>query len=181
MKGILFTEEMFRAVTAGRKTQTRRLIPANGLARYKKDEIVYLKEPYEFEGEQGYCADPQRVIYKFDYPLCCTPGVENIPDIKEIKWKNKLFMPAEYARHFIKIKDVSVERLLDISEADAKAEGVEKGRLPGYGRVGIKTYREGFLDLFFRINRDLKTDNPWVFVYTFEMTEKPATSNQQQT
>jgi len=160
MKGILFKEPMFNAVIAGQKTQTRRICQhQNSVARYKPGDIVYLKEPFYIIPETG------RLVYRYS---CFST-------LPQKAWKNKLFMPASAARYFIKIKDVRVERLLDISEADAKAEGVQKGRFVGYGKIGMTSYKEGFLDLFFTINRDLKTYNPWVFVYEFEL----ATSNQQ--
>ncbi|GAH84602.1 unnamed protein product, partial [marine sediment metagenome] len=130
MKGICFTEDMFKLVITGEKTQTRRIIkdvpgywdligkgitqltafikPGTGemlnvYPRYFPGEIVYLKEPFfiplPFPGFD--------IIYKY------TLSRANLES--SYKWKNKLFMPEKYARYFILIKRVRVEKLCDIS------------------------------------------------------------------
>lgn len=198
MKGILFTEPMFHKVVAGTKTQTRRLgglnyindqedvsligwetdpevVPAadesktinwkgiypcfktpNGhfeecyvRPRYQPGEIVYLKEPYIIDTEiYDVIPGKPRSIYKFDHP-----------EVTLLKWNNKLFMPAKYARYFIKIKDVRVERITQITREDSIAEGFED--------------RVQFFAAFKKINKLSSDDGyPWVFAYTFELTER---------
>lgn len=136
MKGILFKEPLFNAIIEGRKTQTRRIIEpqpnARGLRtsnvlfedwhgnkakpRYNKGEVVYLKEPYIDDLRMN------KVFYRFNK----TDRKEIEREFSEIKnpWKNKLFMPSEVARYFIKIKNVRTERVAEISEEDAIAEGI---------------------------------------------------------
>lgn len=133
--------------------------------RYKVGEVLYLKEPTTlFMGQ---------TLYKFDcdkYGLSKT--VNNFQPIN-IKWSNKLFMPASAARAFVRITDIKCYRLLDISFEDAIKEGVE-----GMGYHGWKDYLkpntyeltaiESFFSLFKFANKVKEVDNIWVWAYTFE-------------
>ena len=51
----------------------------------------------------------------------------------EEKWKNKLFMPEKYARYFIQITDIKIQKLHDISEKEAINEGIEESRPLAFG------------------------------------------------
>lgn len=107
--------------------------------RYQPGEVVYLKEPW--------CTSTKGWIYKFD-------GIE-IP-----RWYNKLFMPERAARHFIQITDVIAQRLQEITEPDALAEGF----------TGISSFQSMWISIHgFRS----WPDNPWVWKYTFKLTNKP--------
>jgi hypothetical protein len=148
-KAIVFSTEMVKAILKGRKSQTRRVIkpqpvwtnppwkenpgPAwvyKGTCWYKKEnmtdmavehyapykvgDILWVREIFTSTREGNY-------IYKAD-PIFndCGPG-----DISW-DWKPPIHMPREAARLFLKVKSVRVERLQDISEEDARAEGVGK-------------------------------------------------------
>jgi len=184
MKGILFKEDLFRAVIEGRKTQTRRLTgleevnqnidscelvgwsrdPAEfeladtcdsiiASPRYKIGETVSLKEPYYLPSSGEF------VVYAFD-----------LPDVNRhhYPFKNKLFMPAKYARFWINITKIRVERLFDISENDAIAEGIE----PLYCVNNTPSYKLGFLKVWHDLNgNNFVFNNPWVWVYEFELNE----------
>lgn len=111
----------------------------NYASRYKVDEIVYLKEPYYAYGywrKQGLTKKyktawvfvviaPKDIKYLSNKPANILSGMS-----EKIGWykRNKLFMPEKYARYFIKIKDIKVEKLQDISGLDAvyKFELMEK-------------------------------------------------------
>ena len=99
------------------------------------------------------------------------------------EWKPSLFMPKEAARIFLKVTDVRVERLHEITLEDIKNEGIYDD---------YKTYSKEYLEnlrsvaypkAFSRIwNSTIKkTDldrygwdaNPWVWVIEFERCEKP--------
>lgn len=223
MKGIMFKEDLFEAIVAGKKTMTRRVInpqPPEGCEfigiseeypdkkigfywsdtkkgmkqgfwpsiennlhpKYQPDEIVYLKEPY--------CYAPIIEEQRLVYPELSDYIYKYGNNYKNLKWKNKLFMPAKHARYFIKITNVRVQRLADISEDDAKAEGVEKlgfgnfyrhyspensftkKELKSGGCPICKNAKASFISLFIKINGDKVTkSNPWVWVYEFELIE----------
>ena len=105
-------------------------------------------------------------------------------------WKNKMFVRADLMPHRIRITDIRVERLKDISDEDCFCEGVEKAYL-GYYVNGLKTKdwekeshvekegktyklfptpRDAFAALIDRISgRGTWQRNPWVYVYEFEL------------
>ena len=141
--------------------------------RYQLNEIVYLKEPYIIY-YKNMSWPPNGAIVSVDQYIGFKYLNKNLDKSIDYKWKNKMFMPAKYARHFVKITDIRCERLYDISEEDAKAEGVEKGRLLGFGRIGMKSYKEGFFIKWIEINGMKSFDlNPFVYPYTFCLTDKP--------
>ena len=89
-------------------------------------------------------------------------------DGKELGWRPSIHMPRWASRILLEVTDVRVERLQDISEADAVAEGVRNSlHLPG-GRFA----KENFEHLWWTINGDGSWDaNPWVWVVEFKRVE----------
>lgn len=97
--------------------------------------------------------------------------------------RSSLYMPKEACRFFLKITDIRVERLQDISEIDAIKEGIY---------INTKTYPNvmmnymtkrnihggfpsvSFATLWQSINgKESWSRNPWVWVISFERIEKP--------
>ena len=71
------------------------------------------------------------------------------------------------SRLLLEVKGVRVERLQDIDEEGARAEGAEPARAGGNADAPIKTYRTGFVRLWNSINEKRGfgwLDDPWVFV-----------------
>lgn len=100
-------------------------------------------------------------------------------DYKGAKWTPSIFMPKEACRIFLKLKKIKVERLQDISEEDAKAEGVIAVR-PGLWKNYLvsESYWTSpiysFETLWISINgKESMNQNPFVWVYEFEQIEKP--------
>jgi len=181
MQGINFTEPMFKAVIEGRKTQTRRIIKDSDIVcvvdagtvlyestgervkpRYKVGETLYLKEPYfdcTDEGQEG-------LYYRY-----------RGDNMGLYVWQNKRFMPAKYARYFIKITGVRCERLQDISDADCKREGLYN-KETGFYWNGKKGDVVGSAEFVFAcciddINGEGTWEsNPFVWVYDFELTKE---------
>lgn len=102
------------------------------------------------------------------------------------KIRPSIFLPFKYCRTFLKVKSIRVERLQEISEEDAKAEGAHF-LYHGLGTVIIDShpyweklyksrasYKHGFHYIWKYINgEDSWQFNPFVFVYEFEKIEKP--------
>jgi hypothetical protein len=133
--------------------------------RYKVGETVYLKERYiVFEDEYG---NPSEVIYKY----------RELFESNKLTWQNKLFMPAKYARYFIKITSVRCERLQAISDSDCVKEGITIN--PDYDSdvrdekilVASSHYLVKYADLIDTMHgKGTWESNPYVWVYDFELT-----------
>lgn len=89
-----------------------------------------------------------------------------------MKWKPSIFMPRIASRITLEIISVRVERLQDISEQNAKAEGAESMLCPGYPyrHIGeVYTHLMGFKTLWESINGSGSWDlNPWLWVIEFK-------------
>ncbi|EOW7176066.1 hypothetical protein ACOZ9G_001238 [Salmonella enterica subsp. enterica serovar Chester] len=87
-------------------------------------------------------------------------------------WRPAIHMPRWASRILLEITDVRVERLRDLSEEDAKSEGIipsAGGVLPGW------EYRINFRDLWMDIyGTDNWEANPWVWVIEFKRVEGAA-------
>jgi hypothetical protein len=84
-------------------------------------------------------------------------------------WRPSIFMPRWASRITLEIVSVRVERVQDISEEDAIVEGAPLGRVFGEGKLGMKSHREGFIDLWNSINGKKYPweSNPWVWKIEF--------------
>lgn len=210
MKQILFNTEMVRAILDGRKTCTRRVIKPQpyGKCTYplgfvtdsteKKEvgcfgfgideyggSIQYAKPSYQ-PGDILYVREtwknaPNGYYYYEDWQR------DDIADVT--KWKPSIHMPKEAARIWLKVTDVRVERLQDITPKDAENEGV--GNLfyedigyseKNYGTEVDPEYgiaKEQFSWLWDSTIKKSDLDrygweaNPWVWIIKFERCDKP--------
>lgn len=97
------------------------------------------------------------------------------------EWKPSLFMPKEAARIWLKVTDVRVERLQEISEDGAKAEGAnfKNGKNVGFEEKMNRTAIERFAEIWNSTIKKADLDrydwdaNPWVWVIEFEWCKKP--------
>ena len=209
MKPILFNTEMVKAILNGRKTMTRRLIkfPKGTIGRlpeyrfvgkspylfypcgikhskYKVGDVLYVRETWarvsDWTTVDEEVGVPDGYIYKADWDYRENP-----------KWHPSIHMPKEAARIFLKVTNVRVERLQDISFIDALNEGIEP-RITEYdGRLDHSEIAEAYsiscqkecIDAFHKLwDSTIKKSeldrygwnaNPWVFVYQFDRCEKP--------
>lgn len=99
------------------------------------------------------------------------------------KWKPSIHMPREAARIFLKVVSVRAERLQDISEQDAFAEGVIKEHSPipaganwsdTLGKASLKAFQSIWKDIHGEKSWE---ENPFVWVYEFKRIEKPKDFN----
>lgn len=231
IKQILFNTEMVQAILEGRKTQTRRIAFKHDdlrefkssaypegwwyegrvyksfnsffrdrqgpRCRYAPGDILWVRETWSrvsdwttVDHEVGI---PDGYIYRADWE----DGEEHP------RWRPSIHMPKEAARIFLRVKDVRVERLQDITEGDVISEGAEPliqcprehRTYEPDGSSGDmcwntncctpcyfldKSYGELFGEMVWD-NLLEKADfphynwdaNPWVWVIEFERCEKP--------
>ena len=96
---------------------------------------------------------------------------ESVED-RGFRWRPSIHMPHWASRITLEVTDVRVERVQDISEADAEAEGAPPILVPPDG--GGAPFTEGFMDLWDSINakRGFGWDaNPWVWVVAFRSVD----------
>lgn len=101
-------------------------------------------------------------------------------------WNNKMFVKADLMPHQIRITNVKLERLQDISDEDCLKEGVVEKRVDGicytvgnfllYDRIkrmrAFNTPQEAFAALIDKLSGKGTWDrNPWVFAYSFELVK----------
>ena len=196
IKPILFNTEMVRAILDGRKTCTRRLprkqieekyleydewvqaVAVPGCTYlsekefymqyppYQPGDILYVRERW-CKGSWG--NEKERYYYKADdNDFYCT-------------WHSSIHMPKEAARIWLKVTDVQVERLQDITYDGAKAEGAnwKNGKNVGWEEKMKRTAIERFAEIWNGTIKKSDLDrygweaNPWVWVIQFERCWKP--------
>ena len=206
IKPILFNTEMVRAILDGRKTCTRRLVKPQPKSKlcytfagsdsntwgypnrtaheiwgeefklpnditeeelskrwnppYHKDDILYVRETWK-KAPNGY-------YYYEDWQR------NDIADVT--KWKPSIHMPKEAARIWLKVTDVRVERLQEITSEQICREGVEveyphvlngEEKRYAFSTLWNSTIKKS------NLNRYGWDANPWVWVIEFERCEKP--------
>ena len=221
MKPILFNTEMVRAILDGRKTQTRRVVKSlDRLSFYRAepsedayealgkwdffygwleggvmfDACASVKAPYSIgdilwlrETWNGDWCD--HYIYKADGGSAVSAGYD-----KEPRWHPSIHMPRDAARIFLRVTDVQVERLNEISQSDAIDEGAltcdlcetdeykescEKAKREGSKPPIGYSPRERFAALWDSTIKNTEITkygwaaNPWVWVIKFDRCERP--------
>lgn len=200
MKRIMFNDKygLTKAVLEGRKTQTRRFIPKEFFTLQwdeRDDTLVVENEFGDFVDIRNtkFCMLKvgEIVAVAQNYTACGgfmddgTPRWDYISCIvgsKNRGWSNKMFVKPELMPHQIKITNVRIERLQDISDDDCLAEGVEKiiseDGTPRYyvkdwkGDTMLATYtpQNAYSFLIDKVGKKGDWEsNPYVFVYDFEL------------
>jgi hypothetical protein len=196
---------MVKAILEGRKTQTRRpiknIVPDEWEAvndcrnseygsdvscyllrkipteetgiiypKYEMGNILYVRETWNKLEDWGEYPDDEEdgraIYYKADYP----------PDMWDYsKWRPSIHMPKEAARIFLKVTNLRIEKLQDITIKDAKSEGVictcpenEESRCYK-GNIGH--FKELWDSIFANTQKEWNR-NPWVEVYEFEIVRE---------
>ena len=143
-----------------------------------QDDEKGLRCPYGAPGDLLWVREAWRAPSQYDDlpPSRLPPGV----DVKYIadasapwasRYRHARFMPRWASRITLRIADVRVERLQDISEDDARAEGVKPFTVKGWnGENGVvMTAREVFADLWNDMHGPGAWEaNPWVWAISFE-------------
>lgn len=214
MKKIMFNDKLLltKEVLEGRKTQTRRLLPwfmgafggdtiyptsiffrtdryyvrynidfCEPLAlvnypKYKVGEIVAIAQSYKSVDEERREGKNKAYIEQLDSML---------PEMKKLAgWNNKMFVKADLMPHQIRITNIKVEKLQDISDEDCLAEGITKnvsedGTLRYYVKNGTgetlyatDSPQNAYAFLIDKVSGNGTWErNPWVWVYEFELVK----------
>lgn len=140
--------------------------------------IIYVRETWA-ELINGH--NERYFAYKAD-------GIPNKSDVGDWNWRPSIHMPKAAARIFLRITDIKVERLQDISEEDAVAEGVQQD-VPVEKNFQIKKRYRHYSDPTIHHCEDAKSSfrslwrsiygteswesNPWVWSISFTRVDKP--------
>jgi hypothetical protein len=120
-------------------------------------DCLWLKETYALVGDG---VTEGAVCYHAD-------GEDLIDRESGERWRSSRFMPRRYARLFLEITNVRVERLQEISANDAIGEGVIDDSNPWDSSRGYAAI-ESFRHLWNKINGPGSWEaNPWVWVILF--------------
>jgi hypothetical protein len=203
---ILFNTEMVRAILDGKKSCTRRLVKPqpdekhtyplgfvtdstekknvgcfgfgideySGSVQYAKQlyqpgDILYVRETWGEGYEEG------TYIYKADDKLANLPSFS---ESSKLIYHPSIHMPKEAARIWLRVTNVRVERLNEITDKDAEREGTQPDypfdydvdkwpNLEHFKKIWNSTIKKSDLD---RYGWDA---SPWVWVVEFERCEKP--------
>jgi len=189
---ILFSGPMVRAILDGRKTQTRRVVKNQEWYNLKGEYGDRLRSvdrcPYGTAGERLWVREtwtPDHAPFYPHFPVAYRAdagfdyernerGETYSPEQKAwfpYRWRPSIHMPRIASRITLEITGVRVERLQDISESDAIAEGVSND-MPIAWQTGDDTPRGMFGELWESINGpDSWAANPWVWVIEFRKLE----------
>lgn len=187
---------MVQAILSGQKTMTRRVVKDQpnakdvtgcGMSCFTPDGKIsirghrpdgsaaeWFRKGYGLIGDRLWVREtfqiipPNKIFYKADKENIANKG-----------WRPSIFMPRSASRITLEITGIKVERLQDISEEDAKREGVEKTEF-GYKNYdksypvaefmgGGSPARRSFMTLWESINGTGSWNaNPWVWVIEFK-------------
>jgi hypothetical protein len=183
-KPILFNTEMVRAILAGKKTQTRR--PIKVPVQWSPRMLDKLRGEVIFNDGGGQKVGAHHIA-RLGFAVGDTlwvretwaPSTESGKYLYKatvsadwIKWHPSIHMPREAARLFLRVTDVRVERVQDISETDTFREGminVSPIKYKGHEYRGAKPKFMLTWDFCYS-KRGLGWDaNPWVWVISFEV------------
>lgn len=222
-KKIMFNDKysLTQAVLEGWKTTTRRIVTDKKLHYWKCScpDMVIVKVPESQKlktdddntyfgikdkiSSEYYC-DTITSPYKVGEVVAIAQSYKTITDefrahqciqlAKHPGWKNKMFVKADLMPHHIRITNVKIERLQDISDEECLREGVEFSKeryeydgtksyfVQGITRIGSRwnrmfckhfdTPREAFAALIDKVSgKGAWESNPWVFAYEFELVD----------
>lgn len=199
IKPILFNTEMVKAILDGRKTCTRRAIKfSNGTSShpigkagdssnplgvmypggikrppYQPGDILYVRETWHKYTKRVGNGESCHLAEFYGYKA----SIANSEDANE-PWKPSIHMPKEATRIWLKVTDVRVERLQDITDKDAEREGAQPDdpfdydvdkwpNLEYFKEIWNSTIKKSDLDTYGW------EANPYVWVIEFERCEKP--------
>ena len=192
--GLMFKAPIVRAILEGRKTQTRRVAkpvkhpdlgnlytPGALLREHEPQHVINRACPYGQPGDRIYVRETFSQHPEWGQLAFRADG-EEFEDadgwLWEPKWIPSIHMPKDLARIWLEITGVRLERIQDISEADALAEGArfELASIDS-ARIGATaSFLSGFRNIWESTGGDWGA-NPWVWAIDFKVlstTGRPA-------
>lgn len=198
MTKIMFNDKygLTEAVLNGKKTQTRRVI------NLTDTDNEYLDTAFDWDLRESVIID-RYAKYKVGEVVAVAQAYKDIPSIANTNfvdvdwdrvskhkpfgkwgcasklpgWKNKMFVRADQMPHHIRITNIRVEKLQDISEEDCLAEGIYEVKggfdetnyaYKGIGNSMFGTARCAYMSLIDKVcGCYVWNQNPYVFVYEF--------------
>lgn len=184
---ILFSTAMVKAILDGRKTQTRRVVKPQGailtdaMARNlgtrppieqnmpvikcpygQPGDVLWVRETWnKCDGNYYYKASQDTLPNYINQGIACGDF-----EFNDCEWRPSIHMPREAARLFLRIKDVRVERLHEISPESCIAEGLYTTLRE---HDAVMQLQDQWHDLWESINGQESWEaNPFVWVVEFE-------------
>lgn len=172
LKPILFNAYMVQAIRDNLKTATRRVVKprpdADGLVHFAAVGFVdtdarHYKPPYQAGNilyvREAWAKQNERYYYRADY----APHTSTVwTPFDGCGWHPSIHMPREAARIFLRVQDVKVQRLGDITDKEAAEEGFVS--------------RKDFIAAFLKMYPDCAEES-WVWVIEFERISKGEAEN----
>jgi hypothetical protein len=158
-----FTPELLRAILSGRKTQTRRPIRPQ-----PTDDASFPTPPYlpgdlipVLEKWGRLPGDTEQFVFAADAPEA------------RVRWNASRYMPHRAARTFLQVEAIEPARLTQISETDARHEGIDAdGLFAGEARGRFLA----IWDSIYGETAFAQANDPWVWVIRFSLARPAATS-----
>lgn len=203
MRKIMFNDKykLTKAVLEGWKTMTRRIVSQDFLDKVKKYQEEYFANTLDYISMEDAIINmigPERLFcnsFKIGEIVAISQSYKDIYNDayhiglygRTAGWTNKMFVRADDMPHHIKITNIRVEHLQDISDEDCLREGVRlwedadpEYKLNPLGKLyeiagrwdGYKSPREAFAALIDYVSGKGTWDsNPLVWVYEFELVD----------
>lgn len=208
MQKIMFNDNygLTKAVLEKRKTQTRRIINlseddeeyldndfnldyrkfeiVDRYSRYKVGDVIAVAQCY---GESDFCNIQIPILHKCKINTKEHGAIIGIY-MSKAGWDNKMFVRADMMPHRIRINNIRVEKLQDISDKDCIAEGIDEelmDKISDFDKDEYQYYfynkkdddylyystpKEAYASLIDKISgKGTWKRNPYVFVYEFEL------------
>lgn len=121
---------------------------------------IWVRETWAEAGASA----PDLILYRANYPAHVPTHYENVPPAEDVRWTPSIHMPRWASRILLEITDVRVDQLNDISEEDARSEGISGS--------SARDVKEAYAALWRSIyGSDSWRANPWVWVIEFKCIE----------
>ncbi|MDA4663936.1 hypothetical protein NY608_18840 [Enterobacter hormaechei] len=121
---------------------------------------IWVRETWAEAGASA----PDLILYRANYPAHVPTHYENVPPAEDVRWTPSIHMPRWASRILLEITDVRGDQLNDISEEDARSEGISGS--------SARDVKEAYAALWRSIyGSDSWRANPWVWVIEFKRIE----------